>query len=153
MRLMTCWMLVLTSCSSVAAPASRPVVAAGGGIATNEKIMESPLRASSLPASYPATLPAGRDVPVYTRGQLALILAGAELEKGAVAKQRDEQATRAKLSETFAERLQLELRAEQERARVLPWIVGGAAAAVGAALGAGLTALLKALEHKPAVAQ
>lgn len=129
---MTLLMLVLANCSSAPGSASRPA-AAGPAQCTNCPASQ----ATTLPAvnvTAPSSRPAGRDVPAYTRAEVAAIIAGAELEKGAIAKQRDEALERAKLGDGYAARLQSELAEAVARARWLPWAVGAGAAALAAAI-------------------
>jgi hypothetical protein len=142
--------LVLASCSSAASPASKPAAAAletllppgaelppaiaGGRIAENV----------TAGSSIPASLPAGRDVPVYTRGQFALMAAGCEHEKGDIAAARDTALTRAQLSEAFALRLQAALSSAEQRASWLPWVIGGSALLGGIAAGLVIGAVVEA---------
>lgn len=116
--------------------------------------VELSARAESAPsagaaASQPASRPAGRDVPVYTRAEMAAVLKVAERDKGAIAKQRDEAREGLKLSELYAERLAVELQETQARAAWLPWVIGGAAALGGALVGLVVGAVLESNKRSP----
>lgn len=149
MRLMPLLMLALMSCSSAGGPASSPVIVSPAALETllppGAELPPALRVSSSAPASAPV-----RDVPIYTRGQMALVLAGVELEKGDIAAARDKALERAKLAEVYGVRLEAELRATQQRASWLPWVVGSAAALFGAAVGLVIGAVYEANKRPPA---
>jgi hypothetical protein len=118
-------MLVLLSCSSAAAPASRPVAASQ---ATAPAPASQPASAPALPfapASHPAVYPS------LSGEQVRLLLAGVELEKGDLASDRDRWKERAKLAESYGAREAQELRTS----RVVAWCVGGVLTAAAAIAG------------------
>lgn len=150
MRLMPLLMLALMSCSSAGGPASKPAAA---GLETllppGAELPPITLATQNAPAVVSASPVSSQEAPVYTRSQMALVLAGVELEKGDIAAARDKALERAKLSEVFAQRLQAELVSAQSRAAWLPWVIGGAAALGGALVGLVVGAVVESNKRTP----
>lgn len=158
MRLTLWSMLVLLNSCAAPTKTNSPVTAAPVAIAASAPASQctscptSPATAPvELPvvrvsSNAPSSRPVGRDVPAYTRAEVAKIIAGAEREKGDIAAQRDEARTDARLAHAYGATLEADL----QRAHALPWIVGAASAVFGAAVAAGVTAaVIYTRQHSP----